>query len=502
MKWSRLLVGILATSSAGFAAFGIACGSSDDSTFGDGVDGSTGGGGGDQDATTNPPNDSGGFQGGDSGGSHGCVNLQCKQVKCDGGGTTTITGKVYDPAGINPLYDALVYIPNGTPDAIDDDAGVTCDRCGVTASGSPLVSAISGSDGSFTLTNVPVGVDLPLVVQVGKWRRIVTIPAANACTDNPLTDVDKTRLPRNSAEGHIPKMAIATGNADPFECLLRKIGIDDAEFSAPGGGGRIQMFKGGGGVDLADASAPDYSTLWGDIDTMKAFDIVMLPCESSTRDDLKTDAGRANFSDYVDVGGRAFVTHYSYTWLEKAPQPMPLVATWQHNENDRSDKKNASPTLIASIDRTFPKGEAFAEWLSYTDASTGPDSGQLPIQDWRHDVKTENDASAQRWIQADTRSAWPDGGAPSGAGEVVQHFTFNTPIEAGVDDAGEPLQCGKVVFSDFHVSASERVGGKTFPSECKSGEMTPQEKALEFMLFDLSACVQNETEVPQPPPPR
>ncbi len=501
MRWSRWAVGTLALSSGAFAAFGIACGSSDDSSFPDGADGSVGAGG--DGGITSDANGGGegGFSGGD-GGSHACVNLQCKQVSCPAGGTTTITGKVYDPAGINPLYNALVYIPNGTPEPIDDDAGVTCDRCGVTASGSPLVSAISGSDGTFQLKNVPVGVALPLVVQVGKWRRIVTLPAANACVDNPVVDEGLIRLPRSSSEGHLPKMAIATGQADPFECLMRKIGVDDAEFSAPGGGGRIEMFKGGGGVDLADASAPNYATLWGDVDTMKRFDIVMLPCEASTRDDLKTDAGRANFSDYVDVGGRAFVTHYSYTWLERAPQPMPLVATWEHNESDRSDKKNASTTLIANVDRTFPKGEAFAEWLSYTDASVGPDSGSLPIQDWRHDVKTENDASAQRWIHADTRSAWPDGGAPSGAGPVVQHFTFNTPIEAGVDDAGEPLQCGKVVFSDFHVSASERVSGKTFPDECKSGPMTPQEKALEFMLFDLSACVQNDEAPPQPPPPR
>lgn len=500
MKWSRFVVGILATSCGAFGAFGIACGSSDDSAFPTGVDGSVGG---DGDGSGNLFGDGGGgFNKGDGSGGGGCVNLECDQVKCDGGKTTTITGKVYDPAGINPLYDALIYIPNKTPEAIPDDASVECDRCGVVASGAPLVSAVTGPDGTFTLENVPVGVDLPVVIQVGKWRRIVTLPKANACVDNPVVDEGLIRLPRNSTEGHLPKMAIATGNADPFECLLRKIGIDDAEFTVPGGTGRVQMFKGGGGVDLADATAPDYSTLWGDVDYMKQYDIVILPCESSTREDLKTDAGHYNFRNYVDEGGRAFVTHYSYTWLENGPQPLPGIASWDTQESDRSDVAHANATLITSVDRNFPKGEAFAEWLTYTDASVAYDSGTLPVQEWRHDVKTENDAEAERWITADTRSAYPDAQTPPAAGPIVQHFTFNTPIEAGVDDAGESLQCGRVVFSDFHVSAAERTAGKPFPTECVAGAMTPQEKALEFMLFDLSACIQNDSKVPTPPPPR
>jgi hypothetical protein len=41
---------------------------------------------------------------------------------------------------------------------------------------------------------------------------------------------------------------------------------------------------------------------------------------------------------------------------------------------------------------------------------------------------------------------------------------------------------------------------KPFPSGCKTNEMSPQAKALEFLFFDLSACVLPDTTTPVPPP--
>jgi len=444
-------------------------------------DGSTGGDGGGGDGGGRDGG-GGGNDGGDGGGGT-CTGLQCQQVSCPGGGTTSLTGSIYDPSGTIPLYNAVVFVPNAPLQPFA--AGVNCDVCGASISGAPIAITLTGPDGRFTLNNVPVGNNIPLVLQMGRWRRTVTIPAVPACTSTPITDVNMLRLPRNQSEGDIPQMAIATGDADPFECLFKKMGIDDSEFTRPDAGGRIHFYR-QNGLRL-DGGSPAASTLWSDAGTLARYDVVLLPCEGG--ENRKPDAGIANLVNYTTAGGRVFATHYSYVWAA-FNQPFQSAANWQPDPGQNTNPAASGSPFTVAVNQSFPKGQAFAQWLTNVGASSTP--GLLDIYDSRDDVWTSDGGfPATEWLSAPNPN---NGNIPS-----LQHLTFNVPLNPPpLPDGDAGVQCGRVVFSDFHVATSAiRSKSITFPQTCiLDGGFTPQEKALVFMLFDLSSCVQSDDTAP------
>jgi hypothetical protein len=315
-------------------------------------------------------------------------------------------------------------------------------------------------------------------------------------------------LPRNSSEGDLPKIAVTTGGSDALECLVEKIGVDVDEFTPDSGQGRVNLFAGyrAAKTMLIGSTTPALrpaEELWQSADKMLDYDMILMGCEGegslwkqpadvTVGDSLPRPVSmQLEVRRYADLGGRIFGSHWHHRWINSDnttpddPYPAlgPPVATFAKSSGGVDD-------LTVSVDSSFPKGLAFRDWLVNVNASTK--AGQLDLMAVEHSVDTVDPTFARRWIYGTD----PDGKLGGNrVPDMVQYFSFTTPV-------GAP-ECGRMVFSDVHVSFG---GGDyadvPFPERCKAspdGELSAQEKALEFMIFDLSSCIQKEDEEVQMP---
>jgi len=521
MRWSKVLVtAFFGTGLVVYLGSTAACGGSGSgSGFGGSSGGGSGGSGGSSGAGSSSGNSggssggcgitgcgssSGGSSGSSSGGGVACpTGLQCN-VSCSGGGTTTISGVVYDPAGADPLYDVAVYVPAVPLVALPKGVPTGADACNCSAlyKSGAVVATTTGVDGSFKISNAPVGANVPLVMQIGKWRKQVTINVT-ACTNN-AQSMGSLKLPGTIAAGdtndNMPDIAVSTGSADTLECLMQRIGLPASEYSAgAGGAGHVHVFSGGttgggggGGGRVgreenpgwATTAPPSPTTLWDSQAHMMPYDILLLSCEGGET----YNANPANLEAYLNAGGRAFGSHFHYAWFSgpissagtntyTAPADWGAnLATWSAGGTNGSQANGKIVQTLNGSTQPFAKGVALFQWLGLNGALgvNGAPAMELPIVQPRFNaVVGPGNKPSQPWINDDASSN-------------TMYFSFDTPVNAPAPaDGGAPNYCGRAVFSDLHVS-----GATLDPApSCNPGPLSPQEKALEFMLFDLSSCV-------------
>jgi hypothetical protein len=399
--------------------------------------------------------------------SGGCQGFGCFQVDCGGGTSTTLTGRVTAPNGIDPVFEAQVYVPASVPEF---SPGVQCEACADPIGGMPVVSTATAIDGTFTLTNVPATTQVPVIVQKGRFRRINYLDIT-ACSQGALT-LDQGRLPRNQSEGNLPKMAVGVGHYDQIECVLRSIGIDESEFTAPSGNGAVHLY------DNWQGGGPSLEALLANSAQLQTYNLLFINCTETSLSKYANQAlTKTNLFNYVNSGGRLYVTDWAYDFTEQIPEFAPYISY------DGKDQKAPEPMGAAdwAWSGTPLQGTIIdanlAAWMKAAGASP---SGSLSLEkSW---------ALAQK-VAAD-QASYPS--------TTWVHGTANN-IDRPMTVTWDYNMCGKVLWSSYHTQSPG--GGKSsdpdsgpgtpFPSYCKSTPKTmiAQEKILEYLIFQISACL-------------
>ena len=191
-------------------------------------------------------------------------------------------------------------------------------------------------------------------------------------------------------------------------------------------------------------------------------------------DNVEPQAALDAMKAYADLGGRVFASHWHNIWISghyqgngngQSPAVWDEIAEWVSGEN-----LNTEETTIDEVDN--PKGASFATWMLNVMGSPAGQRGLITVNESRITATSVDTAKAERWVYLDRNGR-----------ETPQIFQFTTPNEAAQNS-----RCGKVVFSDMHVSA-DSASVDPFPSDCANSPLTPQEKALAFMFFDIASCV-------------
>jgi hypothetical protein len=423
---------------------------------------------------------------------------------------TQISGKVYDPSGVGgansnnlPLAGIDVLEPAGASAAFVD--GVTCDSC-TSVIGPYVTRAVTDATGSFTINNATPGPNVPIVVQSGRWRRRINIPIT-ACTNNVVAN-GTLRFPRNRTEGDIPLLALTSGTYESLECLFARMGVATTEITSPSAPtpGRIRVYK-DNGVNVNPTVAA--STLWASQASLDAYSGILLSCGSGSGAIYGVTATTAGyFATNTGKGGRLFADHRPgeplFASAATAPPSFRGTATWNNPAGGSFLFKS-----IAAVGT--PPQQLFYDWLNNFGAMVDYGAPYVKLVQGDYQVIAPTAGQTTVWLRGRTDNMWTGGNPPTNS-DMVSSFSFEMGNVAGTPtvnaDCGIPNGHGRVLLNGMHVSSTRAAGcsggtcGGIFPGTCDLvGALSPEEKAMEYQIFQLTACQPGGSAPPPPPPP-
>jgi hypothetical protein len=429
----------------------------------------------------------------------------------------SVTGTVRSASG-DPIPGTTVFIPgvaiNASTNAskatrmfiksVTASDGTVCED--PPAADSSLAAGCSAADGTFNVdTSAITSNPTQIVFQRGSLRMVMNL---NCSADPCVLGSDVTTF-GNSATW--PRVAVVTGFYDKMEDVLSKLADADRSDETNGGYGRVGNTTGnfiygsefGSNMTIIDGTGgtapvenvPEIGTYhtWDEYfgalplvsDGSPVYDVVFINCGNAYESVLSTPANLTILQDYVNAGGRLYVTDLSYDFIN---QPFPGAMDFEGDTNATTPGAigaaetsgltvnaavNSTPfrswlqsVMVNSSDGTTPGNPdtdcTFDPTTAYSQAPSAVNAGGLiPLGDflggWAHMVGAwAGDTDTTIWISS--------GAGVTFDGLVDRPLTISRPVGSNG---------GGIIYSSYHTAES-----------CPTLYFWPQERVLQYLIFE------------------
>jgi len=367
-------------------------------------------------------------------------------------GFGSLAGTVHFPNGTLPVAGALVYVTGPGAEPIrSGECGECVDRGGL------LAVALTGPEGRFAFDTLPAGT-WSLVVEKGWFSRRTEI-VVGACTALTVP-IERTRLPRNTSEGRLPRIAVVGGPFDRMHTVLSRLGLDGGSFTV---------------IDPDGADGSGGRALFADAARLMSYDLVFVNCGAEIGDafgGVSDPRVAANTRTFLESGGRLYVTDLAYDLLEQTlPSAVDFLASPETpaSSAEHPDVAQAGYPMEALDARVVDDG--LAAWLHAVGATSGDRMRVEGLLDGWAVVDAVDESRTHVWVRGDV--SWYE------AGDLTEEVNAgDQPLTITVD-----VGCGRALFTSYH----------TIGHGEGSGALTPQELALAYLVLEIGTCIEDPT---------
>jgi hypothetical protein len=373
----------------------------------------------------------------------------------------TLRGTVYAPNLEIPISGALVYWSDEDPQPVPD--GVYCAECVGVPCESDFV--LTEADGSFELP-AQAG-NRKLIVAKGQFLRSVDIEIAEGVNDVAPTNSSLPGEWNPQAGMWIPRVAVVNTNWDSIYNILAKIGMGSVD-----GSGALQP-----GTERFDLyTQPDGGALLDDLDAMRQYHIIFIPCMSQVGMGGITPLRIQNIRQWVGEGGKWYVTDWANEYMYET---FPEYQTFHGQAtNPDLDLYNTTGTVL---------DPELLAWLQALPPALKDIGGGLPTLLALPSVGLEDN-----WSGVDATPAVMAMNEEGDAIDVGHHAWVEGPCETCSAGGVRPMTvsaefgCGRMMFSTYHTNESAHSG------------LSPQELILLYIILEIGVC--HDEPPPKPPP--